>query len=87
MAAVKQERILEEGPEIVVATPGRLWELIQSGNSHLSQLDSLRLVPFYLYRYHTIYLKIQIFSYRRNRQNVRKRSLSGITSYIAKIEC
>lgn len=42
MAAVKQERILAKGPEIVVATPGRLWELIQLGNPHLSQFDSIR---------------------------------------------
>ncbi|KAJ8932924.1 hypothetical protein NQ314_014341 [Rhamnusium bicolor] len=42
MAAVKQERILLKGPEIVVATPGRLWELIQQGNSHLSQIDNIR---------------------------------------------
>ncbi|GAB1870027.1 ATP-dependent RNA helicase [Camponotus japonicus] len=42
MAAVKQERILNKGPEIVIATPGRLWELIQEGNSHLNQIDSIR---------------------------------------------
>ncbi|XP_014484727.1 PREDICTED: ATP-dependent RNA helicase DDX24 [Dinoponera quadriceps] len=42
LAAVKQERILNRGPEIVIATPGRLWELIQQGNSHLSQVDSIR---------------------------------------------
>ncbi|XP_029160128.1 DEAD-box ATP-dependent RNA helicase 13-like [Nylanderia fulva] len=42
MAAVKQERILNKGPEIVIATPGRLWELIQEGNSHLSKIDSIR---------------------------------------------
>ncbi|XP_032665529.1 ATP-dependent RNA helicase ddx24 [Odontomachus brunneus] len=42
LAAVKQERILNRGPEIVIATPGRLWELIQQGNSHLSQIDSIR---------------------------------------------
>lgn len=47
LAAVKQERILDENPEIVVATPGRLWELIQTGNPHLSQLDSLRSVCFF----------------------------------------
>ena len=29
MAAPKQERILKKCPEIVVATPGRLWELVQ----------------------------------------------------------
>lgn len=44
MAAVKQERILSKGPEIVVATPGRLWELIQQGNPHLSQLDTIKYV-------------------------------------------
>ncbi|XP_018568314.1 ATP-dependent RNA helicase ddx24 [Anoplophora glabripennis] len=42
MAAVKQERILSKGPEIVVATPGRLWELVQQGNPHLSQIDNIR---------------------------------------------
>lgn len=42
MAAVKQERILNKGPEIVIATPGRLWELVEEGNSHLSQIDSIR---------------------------------------------
>ncbi|XP_076625219.1 ATP-dependent RNA helicase DDX24 [Colletes latitarsis] len=42
MAAVKQERILSKGPEIVIATPGRLWELIQQGNPHLNQVDSIK---------------------------------------------
>lgn len=42
MAAVKQERILNKGPEIVIATPGRLWELIQEGNFHLNQIDSIK---------------------------------------------
>lgn len=42
MAAVKQERILSKGPEIVIATPGRLWELIDLGNAHLAQIDSLK---------------------------------------------
>ncbi|KAK0181215.1 hypothetical protein PV327_003517 [Microctonus hyperodae] len=42
MAAVKQERILNKGPEIVIATPGRLWELIDQGNPHLSQIDSIK---------------------------------------------
>ncbi|XP_001604682.1 ATP-dependent RNA helicase DDX24 [Nasonia vitripennis] len=42
MAAVKQERILSKGPEIVIATPGRLWELIDEGNPHLSQLPSVK---------------------------------------------
>lgn len=42
MAAVKQERILKHGPEIVIATPGRLWELISEGNPHLNQIDSIK---------------------------------------------
>ncbi|XP_033212425.1 ATP-dependent RNA helicase DDX24 isoform X1 [Belonocnema kinseyi] len=42
MAAVKQERILSKGPEIVIATPGRLWELVSEGNPHLSQLNSIK---------------------------------------------
>ncbi len=33
MAAQKQERLLKRCPEIVVATPGRLWELIQQVNT------------------------------------------------------
>ena len=28
MAPQKQQRLLKQHPEIVVATPGRLWELI-----------------------------------------------------------
>ena len=44
MAAVKQERILSKGPEIVIATPGRLWELVSDGNPHLSQLDSIKYI-------------------------------------------
>ncbi|XP_063833912.1 ATP-dependent RNA helicase DDX24 [Ostrinia nubilalis] len=42
MAAVKQERVLRSGPEVVVATPGRLWELISQGQPHLQQLDCVK---------------------------------------------
>nr|CAD7396690.1 unnamed protein product [Timema cristinae] len=42
MAHQKQERLLKKGPEIVVATPGRLWELIQQGEPHLAQVDDIR---------------------------------------------
>lgn len=41
MAAVKQERILSKCPEIVVATPGRLWELLNEGNAHLNKLENI----------------------------------------------
>lgn len=42
MAAPKQERILSKGPDIVIGTPGRLWEMIEGGNAHLSQVDDIR---------------------------------------------
>ncbi|XP_023952779.2 ATP-dependent RNA helicase DDX24 [Bicyclus anynana] len=42
MAAVKQERVLRSGPEIVVATPGRLWELLNQGQPHLQQLSTVK---------------------------------------------
>lgn len=41
MAAVKQQRVLSKCPEIVVATPGRLWELINEGNPHLNKLEDI----------------------------------------------
>ncbi|WJX76256.1 RNA helicase [Trifolium repens] len=37
----KQERLLKARSEIVVATPGRLWELMSSGEKHLTELHSL----------------------------------------------
>ena len=42
MAAQKQLRLLSYGPDIVVATPGRLWDLIQEGNPHLSQAKDVK---------------------------------------------
>ncbi|XP_063218089.1 ATP-dependent RNA helicase DDX24 [Bacillus rossius redtenbacheri] len=42
LAPQKQERLLSKGPEIVVATPGRLWELMEQGNPHLSQVTDIR---------------------------------------------
>lgn len=42
MAPQKQERVLNRRPEIVIATPGRLWELIRGGHPHLSFLKKLR---------------------------------------------
>jgi ATP-dependent RNA helicase DDX24/MAK5 len=41
MSQEKQERVLRKGPDIVVATPGRLWELIKEGNVHLQQVDDI----------------------------------------------
>lgn len=42
MAAQKQERMLNRKPEIVIATPGRLWELVKERHPHLSNLRQLR---------------------------------------------
>lgn len=39
----KQERLLSKHPpEIVVATPGRLWEMIREGQKHVSDFSSLK---------------------------------------------
>ena len=39
----KQKRILaRQRPEIVVATPGKLWDLMQDDVDHLSDLTSVR---------------------------------------------
>ncbi|XP_029315925.1 ATP-dependent RNA helicase DDX24 [Cottoperca gobio] len=42
MAQQKQRRILNHRPEIVVATPGRLWDLIQERHPHLVNLRLLK---------------------------------------------
>ena len=42
MAAPKQERLLNKGPDIVIGTPGRIWELIAGGNPHLCQVKDIR---------------------------------------------
>ncbi|PIA40092.1 hypothetical protein AQUCO_02500070v1 [Aquilegia coerulea] len=41
MSTEKQERLLKHRPEIVVGTPGRLWELMSGGDEHLVELHSL----------------------------------------------
>ncbi|XP_006933137.1 ATP-dependent RNA helicase DDX24 [Felis catus] len=42
MSTQKQQRMLNRQPEIVIATPGRLWELIKEKHPHLSNLKQLR---------------------------------------------
>ncbi|ELK27327.1 ATP-dependent RNA helicase DDX24 [Myotis davidii] len=42
MSTQKQQRMLHRQPEIVIATPGRLWELVKEKHPHLSNLRQLR---------------------------------------------
>ncbi|WVZ95774.1 hypothetical protein U9M48_041497 [Paspalum notatum var. saurae] len=41
LSVEKQERLLKKKPEIVVGTPGRLWDLMSMNNQHLIELHSL----------------------------------------------
>lgn len=41
LAVAKQERVLRQCPDIVVATPGRLWELYAQGNRHLGKIEDV----------------------------------------------
>lgn len=42
LSADKQLRLLKRRPEIVVATPGRLWELVDQNTPHLSDVSNVR---------------------------------------------
>jgi ATP-dependent RNA helicase DDX24/MAK5 len=42
LAQVKQERILKSKPNIVIGTPGRVWELVQNNNEHLNTIKDLK---------------------------------------------
>ncbi|XP_037076198.1 ATP-dependent RNA helicase DDX24-like [Pollicipes pollicipes] len=42
MSEQKQQRLLSRRPEVVVATPGRLWEFVEAGDPYLSTLSRLR---------------------------------------------
>ena len=41
MSKEKQERLLHRKPAVIVATPGRLWDTMQSGHAHLAELSAL----------------------------------------------
>ncbi|PSC76969.1 DEAD-box ATP-dependent RNA helicase 13 [Micractinium conductrix] len=41
ISQLKQERLLSKHPEIVVATPGRLWDLMREGQPHVTNLSRL----------------------------------------------
>ncbi len=42
MAQQKQRRMLKRRPEIIIATPGRLWDLIKERHPHLLNLRQLK---------------------------------------------
>ena len=41
MSKEKQERLLNRKPAVIVATPGRLWDTMQSGHAHMTELSAL----------------------------------------------
>ncbi|XP_041484197.1 ATP-dependent RNA helicase DDX24-like isoform X2 [Lytechinus variegatus] len=42
MSAEKQKRVLKKRPDIIVGTPGRLWELYKLGEPHLASLPDIQ---------------------------------------------
>lgn len=42
MSSQKQERLLGNQPDIIIATPGRLWEFIEQGHPYLLNLHRIR---------------------------------------------
>lgn len=40
MSTEKQERLLKARPEVIVGTPGRLWELMSGGEKHLVEVSA-----------------------------------------------
>ncbi|KAJ2356433.1 ATP-dependent RNA helicase [Coemansia erecta] len=42
MSQAKQERLLNSSPDIIVATPGRFWELASTNDVYLKQLQSIK---------------------------------------------
>eukprot|EP00775_Hariotina_reticulata_P001872 gene1872-2209_t len=47
IAPVKQDRLLRQKPPVVVATPGRLWDLMRQGQQHLCDLSRLSFFGHY----------------------------------------
>ena len=41
LSVEKQVRLLSRGPAVVVATPSRLWDLVQEGNTYLMGLSKI----------------------------------------------
>lgn len=72
LATVKQERLLRAKPQVVIATPGRLWELAKEGEPHLANLNKIRsastvYLQFIAYKYNTGTLRNVSLNYQLNR--------------------
>lgn len=83
MSTQKQERLLQQKPEIIVATPGRFWELIeeveQTKDFSFSFLHrERRTFSFSGRRTFERFNENSIFSHRRNGSNDRERSFRRI---------
>ncbi len=44
MSLEKQRRLLDRRPDIIVATPGRLWDWVKQGHAHLASLNRLQVL-------------------------------------------
>ncbi|KAJ1936121.1 ATP-dependent RNA helicase, partial [Linderina macrospora] len=42
MSEAKQQRLLSSFPDIIVATPGRFWDLVSTNDQYLKQLQSIK---------------------------------------------
>ena len=42
MSAQKQRRVLERGADILIATPGRLWDLVEESDELAKELEKLK---------------------------------------------
>jgi ATP-dependent RNA helicase DDX24/MAK5 len=42
ISQIKQERLLKKSPEIIVATPGRLMQMIDEGNEYLNKINLIK---------------------------------------------
>ncbi|KAJ1822953.1 ATP-dependent RNA helicase [Coemansia sp. RSA 2599] len=42
MSVAKQERLLNSNPDVIIATPGRFWEMVSTNDQYLGHLQSVR---------------------------------------------
>lgn len=79
LAQVKQERILNSNPNVVIGTPGRIWEFIQSGNHHLQKVMHIRYLVIdetdrMLEKGHYTELEKILEAVNKNRENAKRQT-------------